>query len=62
MSEKIGSVVQRGDMAHVYDEKGRTLVTLQSEGVVGYTSTTVSVKRGPYVFTHDSRGRHISTQ
>ena len=62
MSATIGLVVQRGDVAYVYDERGRTLVTLQSDGLVGYTSSTVSVRRGDFVFTHDSRGRHVSTQ
>lgn len=62
MSSTIGSVVQIGDVAYVYDERGRTLVTLQSDGLVGYTSTTVSVRRGDFVFTHDSRGRHVSTR
>ena len=26
------------------------------------SASTVSVRRGDFVFTHDSRGRHVSTQ
>lgn len=46
---------QRGDTVFVYDEKGN-LLCMPSGKLVGYTSTTVSVKIGITVFVLDERG------
>jgi hypothetical protein len=56
----IGSAVQRGSLIYVYDEKGHRLTSLLAgggpkEGLQGYTSSTVSVRRGSLVHTYDVR-------
>ena len=50
---------------YVYDEKGRQIMVLPAgnkpeDGLTGYTSTTVSVRRGGLVYTYDQKGRQIS--
>jgi hypothetical protein len=62
----IGSAVQRGSLAYVYDEKGRRLTSLLAgngpkDGLQGYTSSTVSVRRGALIYTYDQRGRRLSS-
>jgi hypothetical protein len=54
----IGSAVQRGALilVYVYDEKGRRLTSLLAgkepkDGLQGYTSSTVSVRRGSLIYT-----------
>ena len=51
---------------YVYDEKNRLLLSISAgnkleDGLVGYTSTTVSVRRGGIVYTYDEKNRLIST-
>jgi sensor domain CHASE-containing protein len=60
----IGSAVQKGQYVFVYDEKGRTLFSKSggsgaSDGLVGFTGSTVSVRIGSYVFTYDEQGRTL---
>ena len=62
----IGTAVKRGAYVYVYDEKGRQLMTISTgskleDGLMGYTSTTVSVRRGGFIYTYDEKGRQIST-
>jgi hypothetical protein len=50
----IGSAVHRGSLVYVYDEKGRRLTSLLAgkgpkDGLQGYRSSTVSVRRGPLI-------------
>ena len=52
----IGSAVQRGSLVYVYDEKGRRLTSLLAgkgpkDELQGYTSSTVSVRRGSLIYT-----------
>jgi hypothetical protein len=61
----IGAAVQKGSFAHIYDPKGHHLGTVavsakSPEGLVGFTSTTVSVRKGARIFTYDKKGRHIA--
>jgi hypothetical protein len=47
----IATAVERGSFVYVYDEKGRQILTITAgnkpeDGLTGYTSTTVSVRRG----------------
>lgn len=43
----IGSAVQRGGFVYVYNEKGTQLAAIPAgEGMTGYTSSSVSVRRG----------------
>ena len=54
----IGTVTQRGNMIYVYDERGHLKFT-QSGELQGYTSTSVSVRRGGgnLVYVYDENGR-----
>lgn len=56
----IGTVTQRGSMVYVYDEHGHLKFT-QSGELVGYTSGTVTVRRGSgsLVYVYDENG-HLS--
>lgn len=60
----IGSAVQRGTYVYVKDERGRDLCQLQAgsgpnDGLLGYTGTTVSIRRGNNVYTYSDKGRNI---
>lgn len=58
----IGSAIQRGNLVYVYNERGRTLVTIQSDNLLGFTPSTVVVRRGNFVYTHDETGRTVAIQ
>ena len=51
----IGLAIQRGDRVYVYDSYNHALCNLLGE-LVGFTSSTVSVKRGGFVYTYDEQG------
>lgn len=60
----IGNAVKRGNMVHIYDEKGRLTVSLAAgsgpnDGLKGYTSSTVNIQRGNQIFSYDEQGRMI---
>ena len=55
----IGSATFRGNYVYVYDEKGRQLFSKNAEDLVGFTSSTVTVKRGNYNYTYDEKGRQL---
>ena len=59
----IGSVVRRGNVAVVYDARGRQKAMIPLGGadaeVQGYTGTTISVRRGNVVTIYDERGRRV---
>jgi hypothetical protein len=62
----IGNAVQRGALVYVYDERGRQIATITagsapSDGLTGYTSSTVNVRRGSLIYSYDARGRQIAT-
>jgi len=58
---KIANVVQRGNFAYVYDEKGIQFLTLGiGDGVAGFTSSTVSIKRGNFIHVFNQKGIQIS--
>lgn len=61
----IGSAVQRGTYVYVRDEKGRELCQIPAgngphDGLLGFTGTTVSIRRGNNVYTYSEKGRNIS--
>jgi hypothetical protein len=61
----IGNAIQRGSYVHIYDETGRQLSVVGAgsglnDGLVGYTSSTVSVRRGSYIYIYDEKGRRKS--
>ena len=62
----IASAVQKGTYAYIYDEKGRLLCTISAgngpkDGVVGYTSATVSIRKGSFVYIYNEKGHLQST-
>ena len=60
----IALVKEKGGSFYAYDEKGRQLFakgTLAST-LVGYTSSTVSIKKGGFIYIYDEKGRLIATK
>jgi hypothetical protein len=59
----IATAVKRGSVVYVYDEKNRLLLSITAghkpeDGLVGYTSTTVSVRRGGCVHLRREEPTH----
>ena len=58
----IASVKQEGSMLRIYDENGTCKTTLSAQdGLVGYTSSTVSVKQGSCTRIYDEDGNLQTT-
>src|SRR6266446_5865868 len=62
----IGNAVQRGAFIFIYDEKGFKTATVPAgtggeDGLKGYTSSTVDVRRGAFVYSHEEADQTIST-
>ena len=58
----IANVIEKGLLLHVFDERGRLLFAkAKGDGLQGYTSTTVSIRQGPFIFTYDEKGRLVGT-
>ena len=60
----IGSVIQKGGLITVYDEKGYTLSNMQvnpSDQLMGYTGSSFSVKKGNMVTVYDEKCYTLST-
>jgi hypothetical protein len=60
----IGNAVQRGSSVYVYDEDGhylfaKTTGSGSSDGLAGYTGSTVSVRAGNIVKTYDEKGHFL---
>lgn len=63
----IGSAIQRRDTVYVYDERGRLLYTRfagsgPQDGLQGFTSTSVTIRRGGSICVLDERGRIMYTR
>ncbi len=63
----IGNAIQRGNGVYVYDEQGRQLFVHYAgsgpdDGLEGYTSSVVNIRRGPYVISYDKSGRQIASK
>jgi hypothetical protein len=61
----IGNALHKGSSIFVYDEKGRQLFTISAgsgphDGLTGYTSNTVNIRRGSSIFTYNEKGHQIS--
>jgi hypothetical protein len=57
----IGSVIEHGSYLYVYDEHGRSLFSKArgngaKDGLLGYTSGTVTMRYGSLVYTYGLRG------
>jgi hypothetical protein len=63
---KIATAVQRGGFVYAYDEKGSQMFSVsagsgEKDGLVGYTSSTLSVRRGGFVYVYNDKGSQISS-
>lgn len=58
----IGKVEDKGAFIYVYDEKGRSLCTISTNGgkLKGYTDSTVSIQKGGFTYTYNEKGQQIS--
>jgi hypothetical protein len=62
----IASAVPRGSSIAVYDERGRQILSLgggrgPGNGLVGFTSSTVSVRRSSSIAVYDEKGCQIAS-
>jgi len=56
--EQIANAVQRGVWVYIYNEKGSQIGSVAAkEGLVGYTSKSVSIRSGAWIYIYDARGR-----
>ena len=60
----IGSAIERGSLIQVFDERGRTLFSKArgagpEDGLLGFTSSTVTVRFGSVIHTYDEKGMTI---
>jgi len=59
----IGSAIQRGRYVDIYDEKGQRRHTFPiaglgpHDGLISYTSSTISVRQGMSLYIYDENGR-----
>lgn len=63
----IGNVMEKGQHIYIYNEKGTQLACKQkgskpSDGLKGYTSTTVNVQEGQHIVTYDEKFRQLSSK
>lgn len=59
-NETIGTAVQKGETVYVYNERGTQIFTRGGQ-LVGFTSSTVSVKIGSSIHVYNANGTQIST-
>lgn len=57
----IASAVQRNGNVYIYDEKGGAIAALSAgvgpkDGLQGYTSSTVSIRRGMFIYVYNEKG------
>jgi hypothetical protein len=57
----IGSAIERGSLIRVFDEHGHTLFSKargngRNDGLIGFTSSTVTARYGSTIFTYDEAG------
>jgi hypothetical protein len=60
----IGSAIERGSLICVYDEHGTTLFQKArgsgpKDGLLGFTSSTVTVRFGSIIYTYGERGETV---
>jgi len=61
----IGNAVQRSSFVYVYDDKDRQLCMLSAgagpqDGLKGYTSSTVNIRKAGFIYTYNEKGQQIS--
>jgi hypothetical protein len=57
----IASAVQIGTFVYLFDEHGGPLAVIPSgegpdDGLIGFTGSTVSIRRGSFAYTYNERG------
>jgi len=63
----IGSAVQKGSTIFIYDERGLQTgaifigVAQPSDGLLGYTGSSLSVRKGATIFTYNDKGQQIGS-
>ena len=57
----IETAVQRGNNVYAYGKGNRQLFVKSGE-LHGYTSTTVNIRRGKYIYVYDERGMQKSVK
>jgi hypothetical protein len=60
----IGSALERGSLIVVFDEHGRSLFSKASgngpdDGLIGFTSSSVTARFGSVIYTYDEHGMTI---
>ena len=60
----IGSAIERGSLIQVFNEHGRTLFSKArgsgpKDGLLGFTTSTVTARSGSIVYTCDEHGMTI---
>lgn len=65
-SKVIATVVERSTGIYAYNDKGTIITTINKgsgpkDGLVGYTQSTISVRRGGCVYVYNPNGTIIST-
>mgnify|MGYP006956780179 FL=1 len=63
----IASVIQRGPVIYVYNEKNQALFTKTvgnepTDGVKGYTSSSVNIQKGRVIYTYNEKGATTGTK
>lgn len=59
----IANAVVKGTMIYIYDEKGKLIRQLGMAGgtFVGFTATTVSIKKGSHILIYNEQGKQTGT-
>ena len=60
-TKNIASAIQKGSNVYVYNEKGVPLFNRAGD-LVGFTSTTVTVKKGSSIVCYDATGKTLFTR
>jgi hypothetical protein len=60
----IGSAIERDSFVYVFDEHGHTLYAKvigsgPKDGLLGFTSTTVTIRFGSIIYTYDEHGQTL---
>ena len=60
----ISVVIEKNNRAIAYDNKNRQIVSkpLNGGNLLGYTSSSFSIKVGSKIYTYDEKGRQISSK
>lgn len=59
----ISSVIQRGSIAYVYNEKNQSVCSISVSGgkLCGFSSSYVCIQRGSILYIYDEKGHSLSS-